>query len=241
MAFDYSYSGEIKDNIRRVIQSYQDFLNFDSAVEEKQAGMLQYLNANVDCDADELRKIHNHYRDRLAKGHVYLVLYENEGISDNDKLSIKIGYAKNVDQRLKYYKCKDVPKEFLAVIPSKTTDTRRGPRTDRLEALLGAHLLEQILHAVLAQRQRDRQCFCKKKGYSIHGEVFDFEPVLGIENEWKAAQSRVEDLKDQMNKWAAIVRKAEEAFKAAYTVHNPILYAIEQKLERAGQSLYNFS
>ena len=100
--------------------------------------------------------------------------------------------------------------------------------------LLGAHLLEQILHAVLVQRQKDRQCSCGV----MHAEVFDFEPVLGIEDEWKAAQSRVQDLRKQMNDWANIIRDAEEALEVVSNVHRPILNAIKQKLKEAGQELY---
>ena len=101
--------------------------------------------------------------------------------------------------------------------------------------LLGAHLLEQILHAVLVQRQKDRRCLC---GVKKHAEVVDFEPVLGIEDEWKAAQSRVQDLRKQMNDWADIIRDAEEALEVVSNVHRPILNAIEQNLKEPGQPLY---
>ncbi|KAF9295474.1 hypothetical protein BGZ88_002017 [Linnemannia elongata] len=209
MAFDYSYSDEIKDNIRQIIQSYQNCLNFESiwSVTQKQAGILQGLDARLPDDRKELRKIHNHYRDLLAEGYVYM----------------------DIDNRLDRYGC-DIHPDVLALIP--TPPIQNG--FVKAPPLLGAHLLEQILHAVLVQRQNDFDCSCGSR----HAEVFDFEPVLGIEDKWKAAQSRVQDLTKQMNEWADIIRNAGETLGLARYIHRPILYAIEQKLNNAGQPLY---
>ena len=79
MAFYFSYSNEIKENIGRVIRSYLDCLHFESAeiVLQNQAGMLQDLDASLRHDAKELREIHRHYRDHLAKGCVYIAQYKN--------------------------------------------------------------------------------------------------------------------------------------------------------------------
>ncbi|KAI8595211.1 hypothetical protein EDD21DRAFT_409264 [Dissophora ornata] len=163
-----------------------------------------------------------------------------------NKLSIKIGYAKDVEARLLKYRCKDIHKDdlakvlTLAVIPSATIVTRSGP-AKVCPPLHGAHLLEQILHAVLAQRQLDRRCYCGKGGrYTTHGEIFDFELVFGIDDEWMAAQSRIEDLKGQMLKWANIINNAKGAFQAADTAHRPIIEAINRKLKEGGQRLNIF-
>ncbi|KAG0053009.1 hypothetical protein BGZ90_006322 [Linnemannia elongata] len=231
MAFDYSYSDEIKDNIRQIIQSYQNCLNFESiwSVTQKQAGILQGLDARLPDDRKELRKIHNHYRDLLAEGYVYMVLYRNQDITASKMLPIKIGYTKDIDNRLDRYEC-DIHPDVLALIPSPPIQNGfvKAP------PLLGAHLLEQILHAVLVQRRNDFHCLCGSR----HAEVFDFEPVLGIEDEWKAAQSRVQDLMKQVNEWADIIRNAGPALGFVSLVHRRMLSSIERKLEIAGQPLY---
>ncbi|KAH7032460.1 hypothetical protein BKA57DRAFT_540789 [Linnemannia elongata] len=231
MAFDYSYSDEIKDNIRQIIKSYQNCLNFESdrSVTQRQAGMLQGLDARLPDDSKELRKIHNRYRDLLAEGYVYMVLYRNQGITASKMLPIKIGYTKDIDNRLDRYECPIHP-DVLALIPSPPIQNGfvKAP------PLLGAHLLEQILHVVLVQRQNDFHCSCGSR----HAEVFDFEPVLGIKDEWKAAQSRVQDLTKQMNEWAVIIRNAGPALGYVSQVHRPMLDAIELKLKQADQPLY---
>ncbi|KAF9908439.1 hypothetical protein EC991_009792 [Linnemannia zychae] len=239
MAFDYSYSSEIKENIRRAIHSFQSCLNFDSAVEEKKIGILQGLNAKLKCDVDELRKIHDHYRDHLAQGHVYMVLYRNKGFTESKKLSIKIGYSGDVVKRLSGYKCGTMHESPLAVIPSKTSEAEDCVLITALEKLYGAYLLEQIFHAIFAQLQQDRRCNCKKDGGNVtHAEVFDFEPVHGIENEWKAARSRVEDMRVQMYDWVDIIKKAKGALMRACEVYGPIRDNIEEKLVQAGERLY---
>lgn len=153
-----------------------------------------------------------------------------EGVSTSKMLSIKIGYTKDIDKRLESYdKCYIHP-AVLASIPSPPIRNRPF----KAPPLLGAYLLEQILHAVLVQRQNDRQCSCRSR----HAEVFDFEPVLGVEDEWKGAQSRVQDLTKQMNEWADIIRNAGPALGFVSLVHRPVLSAIERNLEAAGQPLY---
>ncbi|GJJ69325.1 hypothetical protein EMPS_01671 [Entomortierella parvispora] len=238
MAFDYSYSSEIKDNIRQVIQEFQDLLNFDSveAAKKKHEGIMQGLDANKDCDDKELRNIHGQYRDKLAQGYVYAVLYKNDDTPNSGRLSIKIGYSKDVDKRIEGYKCKTIYRRALAVIPSEVKETRNGLHTTLLSPLFGVHLLEQILHAVLVQRQRDHPCNCGQNGRRVtHAEVFVFEPVHGVPDELEAALIRVEDLKKQMNGWLDIIRKAESAFKDANEAHKPIFSAIQQKLKQAGR------
>lgn len=75
MAFNYSYSDEIKDNIRQVIQMYQDCLKYGSRIAVFMK--LLALDARLPDDTKELRKIHNKYRDLLAEGYVYMLLYRN--------------------------------------------------------------------------------------------------------------------------------------------------------------------
>lgn len=228
MAFNYSYSDEIKDNIRQVIHMYQDCLKYGSRIAVFMK--LRDLDARLPDDTKELRKIHNKYRDLLAEGYVYMLLYRNQGVSTSKMLSIKIGYTKDIDKRLESYdKCYIHP-AVLASIPSPPIRNRPF----KAPPLLGAYLLEQILHAVLVQRQNDRQCSCRSR----HAEVFDFEPVLGVEDEWKGAQSRVQDLTKQMNEWADIIRNAGPALGFVSLVHRPVLSAIERNLEAAGQPLY---
>lgn len=77
MAFEWNYSPEIKAAIRQAIVSYLENLHYQSSVEleQKQEGLLRHLDATADLK--ELRTLHGYYRDHLAEGFVYFVLYKN--------------------------------------------------------------------------------------------------------------------------------------------------------------------
>jgi len=107
------------------------------------------------------------------------------------------------------------------------------------QPLKAIHLLEKIFHAIFVQQQQDRLCPCKHSGgYTRHAEIFDFEPVLGVTDEWTGAKIRVQDLKTQLEEWTALVRDANDVFEIAYPAHRPILSRIKAKLDAAGKSLY---
>ncbi|KAF9923929.1 hypothetical protein FBU30_006045, partial [Linnemannia zychae] len=150
------------------------------------------------------------YRDYFAKGWVYV------GVSYSRKLSFKIGYSSNVKNRLFNYRCRNMYKGILAQVPS-LSNMEQSPAP----ALWGVYLLEQILHAVHVEKQNDRDCYCGFNYKQVrHGEVFDFEPVPGIYDEWEAGQIRIKDLKEEMDDWARIIRKAEGVFETAYNIHH---------------------
>lgn len=102
---------------------------------------------------------------------------------------------------------------------------------------MGAHLLEQVIHAILVQKQRDHRCIpCGKNGraFVTHAEVFDFEPVFGVSDEWRAAQVHVQDLLPQLDHWVKIIRKAGGRwFETACQVRRPFLDQIDGNLDEA--------
>ncbi|KAK3839017.1 MAG: hypothetical protein J3R72DRAFT_179741 [Linnemannia gamsii] len=207
MARKHSYSAEIKEYLRGVIQRY---LNFPGVESKRKAGEdhathLHSRNANESALGA--------YRDHFAKGWVYIVQYRNQGVSDSKKLSLKIGYSSNVENRVSNYRCKNMYRDILARVPS-SSNKEQNPAP----ALWGVYLLEQILHAVYVKKQENHDCYCGVNDKLVrHGEVFDFEPVSGIDDERKAGQTRVKYLEVEMNDWARIIRKAEGALKQ-YTI-----------------------
>lgn len=107
------------------------------------------------------------------------------------------------------------------------------------QPLKAIHLLEKIFHAIFVQQQQDRPCPCKRPGgFTRHSEIFDFEPVPLVPDEWTGAKIRVQDLKTQLEKWTALVKDANDVFQIAYLAHRPILDRIKAKLDAAGERLY---
>ncbi|KAG0333723.1 hypothetical protein BG004_000721 [Podila humilis] len=163
----------------------------------------------------QLNDIRNKYRDLTASGRVYIIQYENAG-TNHTGLSIKFGYtSKSVQERMDNYNCADIKiKMALAVFPSEEEENQ----------LPGAHLLEEILHAIFVARQRDRSCPCNGNEVKprTHGEIFEFEKVKGENEERAAAQIRVHDLEPSFREWTDLLRndvvsraflQAQEAYK----------------------------
>lgn len=97
-----------------------------------------------------------------------------------------------------------------------------------------AHLLERIFQTVLEQRQYDYLCKCDAN----HGDIYQFEPVHGINSELAAAKSRVMDLKEQFEEWTQIIKGLERLHESAFEVHGPLLERIETMFKDANVRLY---
>ncbi|KAF9319929.1 hypothetical protein BG003_007774 [Podila horticola] len=97
-----------------------------------------------------------------------------------------------------------------------------------------AHLMERIFQTVLEQQKYYYLC----NWGTNHGEIFQFEPVHGINDGFSAAESRVADLKEQLEKWTKIVKGLECLHDRVLSIHGPLLERIETMFKHANSKLY---
>ncbi|KAF9307307.1 hypothetical protein BGZ74_007117 [Mortierella antarctica] len=210
MAKDYAYSPQIEKRIREVIQNFAKVLG---ASAENHDDYLRHLDIHKVDDANQIRELYYRYRDHVAEGVVYFLAFKNTSEDIPGKLLVKIGYSTRLEERLKEYtRCS---------IHCKSNG-------------MFAHLLERIFQTVLEQRQYDYLCKCDTN----QGDIFRFDPVHGINDEFAAAKCRVMDLKEQFEKWAEIVMGLESLHKEVILIHGPLLTRIEKMFKVANIRLY---
>lgn len=131
-------------------------------------------------------------------------------------LPIKIGYTslEPVAERIGKAQC-DIYREPLVVLPNSENPLR---------PLAFVYLLEQILHAVFAHKQRNYYC---PQDNILHSEIFYFDPVYGIDDELFGARIRIEDLKEQLNEWVEVVRGMEVIHERIVAAYTPLLDSIK--------------
>ncbi|KAG0349725.1 hypothetical protein BG005_010737, partial [Podila minutissima] len=208
MAKDYAYSPQIEKRIREVIQNFAKVLG---ASADSHDDYLRHLDIHKVDDANQIRELYYRYRDHLAEGVVYFLAFKNTSEDIPGKLLVKIGYSTRLEERLKEYtRCSIHRKsngsgKTLLQIPECSLPT----------PAVFAHLLERIFQTVLEQRQYDYLCKCDTN----HGDIFRFDPVHDINDEFAAAKRRVMDLKGQFEKWAEIVMDLESLHKEIILIH----------------------
>lgn len=77
---------------------------------------------------------------------------------------------------------------------------------------------------MFAHRQQNHYCLLDK---TLHSEIFYFDTVHGIENEYIGAKSRVFDLREQLDEWVEIVRGMEAVHEHIVAAYTPLLEAIK--------------
>lgn len=74
MAKDYAYSPEIKKRSREVIQNFGNVLAASTVSHDD---YLEHLAIRQRDDAYQIRQLYYRYRDHLAKGVVYFLVFKN--------------------------------------------------------------------------------------------------------------------------------------------------------------------
>ncbi|KAF9357095.1 hypothetical protein BGX26_004269 [Mortierella sp. AD094] len=223
----HGYDPEIQASIHKVIKDYFASLQKKLSKAHKEAGREpRKENADKPDKGDR-----GHLR---ARGCVYLLMpepseIEFEEMNTEDRLAcekgvlIKIGYSRNLRQRLNQHKtyCK-VDSDPIATFP----ETRIDDDTN-LRGIGFVYLLEKILHQIWTLEQRDIPCLCgknKNKGtgvaiMTLHTEIFVFERKEDKTHE-DAFKENVRLMEPHIMKWMNAIKSLESLYKKIIAFHS---------------------